>query len=285
MDKKEIEQFVKQIDEADAILVGAASGMSAAAGHRHYYERDEVFIREYSEYEKKYGFHCTFDGFYYRYKSERQRWAFIAHNNQVIINSPAGQPYYDLHTLLKDKTFFVLTTNQDTMFNQILPEEKIAAIQGDDRFVQCGRPCCDELWDAVELTKKMDAMIDENLEIPEDMVPRCPHCGAVMEPWVRGYNFLEGTRYKKEREKWQQFVVDHQNEKILFLELGVGRMTPMFIQEPFWNLTYNIPKAFYININPKDALLPKELKDKGMAIHEDIAEVLIEAVKMKNNNI
>lgn len=36
----------------------------------------------------------------------------------------------------------------------------------------------------------MDAMIDENLEIPEDMVSRCPHCGTVMEPWVREYNFL-----------------------------------------------------------------------------------------------
>lgn len=52
MDKKQIEQLIKQIDEADAILVGAGSGMSAVAGHLHYYKRDAFFNREYSEYEK-----------------------------------------------------------------------------------------------------------------------------------------------------------------------------------------------------------------------------------------
>lgn len=54
----------------------------------------------------------------------------------------------------------------------------------------------------------------------------------------------------------------------------MGRMTPMFIQEPFWNMTYSWPNAFYITINPKDAIVPEELKQKGLAIHEDIARVL-----------
>ena len=60
-------------------------------------------------------------------------------------------------------------------------------------------------------------------------------------------------------------------------ELGVGRMTPMFIQEPFWNLTYSLPQAYYITINPKDALLPQALSQKGWAIKEDIAAVLQDA--------
>ena len=58
-------------------------------------------------------------------------------------------------------------------------------------------------------------------------------------------------------------------------------MTPMFLQEPFWNLTYSLPKAFYITINPKDALLPGEIEQKGLAIKEDIALVLQEAVRVK----
>ena len=55
----------------------------------------------------------------------------------------------------------------------------------------------------------------------------------------------------------------------------------MFIQEPFWNLTYSLPKAFYITINPKDALLPREIEQKGLAIKEDIALVLQDAVGVK----
>ena len=66
----------------------------------------------------------------------------------------------------------------------------------------------------------------------------------------------------------------------MFLEIGVGRMTPMFIQEPFWNLTYALPQAFYITVNPKDALLPTELSDKGLAIKEDIAKVLEDTKKL-----
>lgn len=65
------------------------------------------------------------------------------------------------------------------------------------------------------------------------------------------------------------------------MELGVGRMTPMFIQEPFWNLIYQLPNAYYISINPKDALLPKELAEKGTAMREDIAVVLHEAVALQ----
>lgn len=106
----------------------------------------------------------------------------------------------------------------------------------------------------------MNEAIDENLEIPTELIPRCPKCGAEMEPWVRGYTFLEGKKYRDEYEKVNEFIDTHKKEKMLFLELGVGRMTPMFIQEPFWNLTYQLPDAYYISINPKDAIsLKKEM--------------------------
>ncbi len=64
------------------------------------------------------------------------------------------------------------------------------------------------------------------------------------------------------------------------MELGVGFMTPMFIKQPFWNLTYSLPQAFYITINPKDALLPPELENKGFAVKADIAETLSSALEL-----
>ena len=127
----------------------------------------------------------------------------------------------------------------------------------------------------------MNAAIDENLCIPSELIPRCPQCGAELEPWVRGYTFLEGEKYRDEYRKINEFLQQNKNGRILFLELGVGRMTPMFIQEPFWNLTYQLPQAYYITINPKDALLPKQLAQKGRAIKEDIADVLRKAVERK----
>ena len=102
---------------------------------------------------------------------------------------------------------------------------------------------------------------------------------------MRGFTFLEGEKYREEYNKWNRFLMENKDKNILFLELGVGRMTPMFIREPFWNMTYSWPKAFYIAINPQDALLPKELKEKGFTIKEDIAGVLENAIKRKKEQV
>ena len=170
-----------------------------------------------------------------------------------------------------------MTTNQDFQFTRVVSEDKLSAIQGDSRYYQCSRRCHDEIYWNKEMVYEMNDAIDENLCIPAELIPRCPKCGAEMEPWVRGYTFLEGKKYKEEYRKINEFLTAHKNKKILFLELGVGRMTPMFIQEPFWNLTYSLPQAYYITINPKDALLPQALSQKGWAIKEVIAAVLQDA--------
>ena len=97
---------------------------------------------------------------------------------------------------------------------------------------------------------------------------------AVAKVSLKGANLFLGKYPKK-------LLIDisgqHKDSKILFLELGVGRMTPMFIQEPFWNLTLSFPHARHIGVNDKYDFLPKQLEDKGMTIVADIAQVLRDA--------
>ena len=271
-----MQDFYKHISEAEAILVGAGSGMSAAAGFRHYYERDKDFIEFCGDFEKKCGYHNSFDGFYYPYRTSEERWAFISRMICMILEAKTGKPYYDIYEILKTKNYHILTTNQDIQFSHVFPEEKISAIQGDWRYLQCSRRCHDELYPSKDICEKMNAAMDADLKVPPKLIPRCPKCGAEMEPWVRSYVFLEGKKYREEYEKVNAFLLENKDKRILFLELGVGRMTPMFIQQPFWNLTYSLPNAFYININPKDALIPEQIKSKGFVIREDIARVLHE---------
>lgn len=276
------ELLLKHIEGADAILIGAASGMSTAAGHRFYYEDDDTFWEVFGTFANKYGFRNAFDGFYYRYRTPEERWAFIATFVKHIYDSEEGQPYHDLAKLMDGKNFHVLTTNQDTLMERVFPADKVSAIQGDWRYFQCKHRCHDELYYNKEMVDAMYEAID-GTAIPSDLVPRCPKCGAEMEPWVRGFDFLEGAKYAEEHSKTNRFLQDNKDKKILFLELGVGRMTPMFIQEPFWNLTYTLPNAFYININPKDACMPKQLEGKGALIPEDIALVLADAAALKDH--
>ncbi len=275
-----IESLVDKLRHADAILVGAAAGMSASCGYNFFYQNDAIFEKYLGEFHKKYGFTGAFNGFYYRYPSPEARWAFLARLAYLEYECETGKPYYDLMELLKGKNYHIMTTNQDFQFTRVVPEEKLSAIQGDSRYYQCSHRCHDEIYYNEEMVYAMNEAIDENLCIPSQMIPLCPKCGAEMEPWVRGYTFLEGKKYKDEYRKINEFLEQNKEKKILFLELGVGRMTPMFIQEPFWNLTYSLPQAFYITINPKDAILPQALIEKGIAIKEDISTVLQEAVTL-----
>ena len=275
--QKNVEQLLERIEWADAICVGGASGMSAAAGYI-WYADDDMFRRYFGAFAERYGIDSIFNGFYYRYQTPEERWAYIAALIHYVRDCPVGQPYLDLRTLLAGRNYFITTTNQDIQFVQAFGEELVSYIQGDWRFFQCSVRCHDAVYENAPQVEEMYHAI-RDCRIPTELIPHCPKCGRPMEPWVRGYSFLEGTKYKEQYEKWSRFLMDNKEKKLLFLELGVGRMTPMFIQEPFWNLTYQLPQAYYISINPKDALLPRELRDKGMAIKEDIAIVLKDAVE------
>lgn len=276
-----IDQMVAWVKDADVVVVGGASGLSAAGGGDFYYGGSPSFHEHFGRFAKKYGFEGAFDGMHYDYRSREAFWAYLATFLYTTQTAPVRQPYKDLDAMLQGKEFYVITTNQDTQFVKLYPRTKVSELQGDHRYFQCARCCTDDIWDAVEPVAQMVAAIDEEtLEIPADLVPRCPHCGGEAFPWVRGYgNFLQGYQYDEEYEQASQYLADHCEDNILFLELGVGRMTPMFIQEPFWQLTAALPKAKYIGVNDKYTFLPKTIEDKGMVITADIANVLRDGAK------
>lgn len=276
--EEQIRQAAKAISEADAILVGGASGLSAAGGGDFYYSDTPSFYQAFGRFAKKYGVKNAFEGSFRHWDTPNEKWAFLATFLYTTQTAPVREPYKDLDTILKGKDFFVLTTNQDTQFMKLYPEDKVAEIQGDHRFFQCSRQCTDEVWDAVEPVKKMiESLGEDKTAVPDELIPRCPHCGAEAFPWVRGYgNFLEGKKYQEQYQKVSDWIEQHADKKILFLELGVGRITPMFIQEPFWNLTLAFPHAKYLSVNNKYDFLPEQIEDKGQVIVGDIAKVLKE---------
>ena len=139
------------------------------------------------------------------------------------------------------------TTNQDAQFYRVFPADRITRIQGDWRYWQCSRPCHDKIYDNRKDTFRLIKEIKDDA-LPKDLIPRCPHCGAEMAPWVRSYTFLQGEYYRQEMERYMDFLRRNSHRKTLFLELGVGMMTPMFIKEPFMNMVYQWPQAFYATL-------------------------------------
>lgn len=277
---EQIQEFVKKVKEAECIIVGGASGLSAAGGGDFYYDDSDSFYEYFGKFARKYGFKGAFNGVQYPYKTRGEYWAYIATFLHTTQTAKVRKPYIDLDIILRDKDFIILTTNQDTQFVKLYQDDKVAEIQGDHRFFQCSKQCCDKVWDAVKPVEEMMEAMGEETFIPEDMIPRCPICGAEAFPWVRGYgNFLQGKKYDDQYQKISKYIQKNERKKILFIELGVGRMTPMFIQEPFWNLTLNLPDAYYISVNDRYNFLPEQIENKGFVICNDISRVLSDVRK------
>lgn len=154
---EQIHRLVQEVKEADCVVVGGASGLSAAGGGDFYYEDNDSYRKYFRPFAEKYHFKGAFAGMMHPWKTREEYWGYLATFLHTTQTAPVRHSYLDLGALLKGKDFFILTTNQDTQFVKLYPEEKVAEIQGDHRFFQCAACCTDDTWDAVKPVADMVA--------------------------------------------------------------------------------------------------------------------------------
>lgn len=107
-------------------------------------------------------------------------------------------------------------------------------------------------------------------EVCSEDVPRCPHCGWQLVPWVRDDTFLLGTVWRESLERYERFVRERGSSRVLLLELGVGEMTPGIITLPFWSMTAKLPDAHLLSVNISGDSAPLQLGSKAEAIQADL---------------
>lgn len=270
-----LENVVARINDADAILIGAGSGMSNAAGMDFWYEASPLFMKYMSDFYQKYHFEGIFKGFYNRFESQEERWAYLLKMLKMVSTIPPQNRVYDyLKTIIDNKPYHIITSNQDMLFKKFFPEEHVSEIQGSWGFFQSKNTLTDKNLYPIDgyLDELIPKIVDNRL--PTELIPKSEVDGTPLIPWVRGPEFFEDKKYYEEYEKANQFLGKYQLKKILFIEIGVGRMTPMFIQEPFWEMTNYMPQSFYINFNPRDVLTNPAIKDRSLLINSDTARAL-----------
>lgn len=269
------EKLAALLENADAIVTGAGSGLSAAAGLTYFGER---FTTHFHEFIERYGMKDMYSAGFYPFATQEEKWAYwsrhIYYNRYDVA---AGPPYLDLYTLLKDKNYFILTTNVDHQFQLAgFPEERIFATQGDYGLFQCAKACHKKLYNNEAQVRAMVAR-QKNCLIPSELVPKCPVCGGNMEVNLRcdGY-FVEDEAWMRACGRYEAFLRENKDRRVVYLELGVGMNTPGIIKYPFWQLTYNNPAAVYVCVNLAEACAPQEIKERSLCISGDIAQVLKE---------
>ena len=280
------------LQEADAVLIGAGAGLSTSAGFTYSGER---FKKYFADFEKKYGFHDMYSGGFYPYKTLEENWAYWS--RYIIINRYMNAPipvYEELFELVKNKNYFVLTTNVDHCFQKAgFDKSRLFYTQGDYGLWQCSEPCHNKNYDNQLFVEKMVReqgfviQDDGGLELPEngfegikmtvpsELVPRCPVCGKPMSMNLRADDtFVEDEGWHKAAGRYEYFLNKNKDGRIVFLELGVGGNTPGIIKFPFWKMTYANPKASCICINKGEAEVPQEIEKQSICVDSDIYEVL-----------
>lgn len=262
-----------KIAAADAIVIGAGAGLSTSAGFDYSGERFEKYF---ADFHKKYSITDMYSGGFYPFETLNEYWAWWSRHILVNrYNAPVGKPYSDLLKAVSDKDYFVLTTNVDHRFQLAgFDKKRLFNTQGDYGLWQCSEPCCNETFDNENAVR---TMVKEqcNMKIPDELIPRCPHCGKPMAMNLRCDNsFVQDEGWHAAAERYEEFIRKHRNLHILFLELGVGFNTPGIIKYPFMRMTAENPKAIYACINMNEAYAPDEIADRAICIDGDIGKVI-----------
>lgn len=281
MNENLIKQLKDQIEKADSVLIGAGAGLSTSAGFTYSGKR---FTKYFADFESKYGFRDMYSGGFYPYRTPEEYWAYWS--RYILVNRYTDAPvpvYENLLSLVKDKNYFVLTTNVDHCFQKAgFDKSRLFYMQGDYGLFQCSVPCHDKTYDNEKIIREM-AAVQKDMRIPSDLIPRCPVCGKPMTMNLRSDNrFVEDDGWHEAAARYERFVKEHADENILFLELGVGFNTPGIIKYPFMRMTAANYRARYVCINKDEVYIPQEIENRSIGISDDIKNVL-SALSVRKN--
>lgn len=287
---EQIKRLKEEIHTADAIVIGAGAGLSTSAGLTYSGER---FDKYFFDFAKRFGIRDIYSGGFYPFPDDKTRWAWWARHiyfNRYI--DPPKPVYPQLLDLVKDKDYFVITTNVDHQFQRAgFDKKRLFYTQGDYGLFQSVNPAVQKTYDNEEWV--MEAMEAQGfvknaegifqvpvngelkMQIPEELVPKCPDDGSDMTMNLRADDsFVEDEGWHRASAAYSDFLRRHTGLHVLYLELGVGANTPVIIKYPFWQMTLANEQAVYACLNYGESFCPKEIEDRSICIDGDIKDAL-----------
>ena len=296
-EEEQLRRLTEELRSADAVVIGAGAGLSTSAGLTYSGERFEKYFGDFAA---KYGIRDMYEGGFYPFPDDETRWAWWSRHiyvNRYIL--PPKPVYNRLLDLVKDRDYFVITTNVDHQFQKAgFDKERLFYTQGDYGLWRCSGPCHKRTYDnkgkvvkmllsqgfAIGQNSELTAPVLENgktdfsmlsTKIPSGLVPYCPVCGEPMTMNLRSDDtFVEDEGWRHASAAYAQFLKSHEDKRVVYLELGVGANTPVIIKYPFWQETYANDNAFYACVNYGEAFCPEEIEDRSACIDGDIGDVL-----------
>ena len=288
--EEQVRKLKEKMQNAEAIVLGAGSGLSTAAGLTYSGER---FQKYFFDFAKKYPIRDIYSGGFFPFESTEEFWAWWSRS--IYFNRYIDAPsdvYGNLKKIVEGKDYFVLTTNVDHQFQRAGFEKKrLFYTQGDYGLFQSSRPTVAKTYDNQEIVEKMleaQGFVRDNegifqlsedkllkMSIPTELIPICPDDGLPMTMNLRtDESFVEDAGWKMAAKRYQDFLHSHKGKHVLYWELGVGMNTPVIIKFPFWQYTEENPNAYYACLNLGEAGCSREISERSICLNADIGQVL-----------
>ncbi len=290
---EQIARLITEIASADAIVIGAGAGLSTAAGLTYSGERFEKYFGDFAT---KFGITDIYSGGFYPFPDDETRWAWWARHIYYNRYIDAPKPVYrKLLELVKDKDYFVITTNVDHQFQKAGFEKKrLFYTQGDYGLFQSVNPAIQKTYDNEEwimqamevqgFVKDADGIFQipqsgVSMKIPTALIPKCPDDGSDVTTNLRADDsFVEDEGWQKASEAYSDFIRMHKDLHTLYLEIGVGANTPVIVKYPFWAMTAENPNAVYACLNYDEAFCPKQIEEQSICLDGD-ADAVLDLIK------
>ena len=150
-----------------------------------------------------------YSGGFYDFESPQEKWAYwsrFIYVNRYLHKKP-NKLYLSLLNLLKDKKYFVITTNVDHQSQLAgFDKNKLFYMQGDYGLFQCSVPCHNKTYDNKETAIKMLKQ-QKDMKVPYSLIPRCPVCDNEMMMNLRSDNrFIEDEGWHKQASAYTKFL-------------------------------------------------------------------------------
>ncbi len=274
---EKIARLNQAIANADSVVIGAGAGLSTAAGLSYSGKR---FSDNFAEYIERYQLSDMYSAAFYNYKTPEQFWGYFSrHIYFNRYNQQLNSVFDNLKKLILEKDYFVLTTNVDHIFQKSgFSKERLFYTQGDYGLFQCSVPCQNKTYDNEDIIMKMIEQTND-LKVPTALLPHCPLCGAPLTTNLRkDSKFVEDSGWHSAYSRYERYIKEHADKKVLYLELGVGYNTPSIIKYPFWQFTHRNKDATFASLNIENGGVPSEIKDRAIEIEGDIAKILNDLV-------
>ena len=271
----EAERLAGVLEKADAVLIGAGAGLSASAGLTYSGER---FERLFSDFAEACGIRDMYSGGFHRFPTPEEHWGWWSRHVWHNRYEPGPLPVYRrLFSLVKDRDYFVLTSNVDHQFQLAgFDRQRLFYMQGDYGLWQCSVPCHERTYDNESVVRRM-VREQKNRRVPSELVPHCPVCGRLMTMNLHADDtFVRDEGWFAAKARYREFLQSRKGCRMVFWELGVGFNTPGIIKYPFRQMTADNPSATYVCMNMERPQLPPSVEARSLWIPGDIGDRLAE---------